>query len=177
MTALKEALCGDEGVVVNDFCLGWVNTMACGPYMLCQSRCSHITTLKCPPMCSLRQCLRVLPGWPFSYSYISGPSETTKMILGPLDIRVAFRPQSTLRHQLVHPKDPTPMDQGTGVVYQTPCSEYPNVYVIQSGRSLKHSLSERRRTLQNDDVAVLALVEHVWSTGHHVADPVQGRSH
>ena len=26
MTALKEALCGDEGVAVNDFCLGWVNT-------------------------------------------------------------------------------------------------------------------------------------------------------
>ena len=100
--------------------------------------------------------------------YISGLSETIRRSLGPLDIRVAFRPHSTLRRQLVHPKDPVPMDQRTGVVYQIPCSECPKVYVGQSGRTLKHRLSKHRRALQKGDVAASALAEHVWSTGHQV---------
>ena len=50
MPALKEALCGDEGVAVNDYSLGQVNTMACGPYMLCQSQSSRIIVLECPLM-------------------------------------------------------------------------------------------------------------------------------
>ena len=61
--------------------------------------------------------------------YISGLLETVKRNLRPLDIRVAFRPHSTLKRQLVHLKDPVPMDQRTGVVYQIPCSECPKVYI------------------------------------------------
>ena len=45
---LKKALCCDEGVAVNDLGLGQVNLMACGPYMFCQSRCSHIPIMECP---------------------------------------------------------------------------------------------------------------------------------
>ena len=97
--------------------------------------------------------------------YIGGLSETIRTILGPLDIKVAFRPHSTLRHQLVRPKDPVPMDQHTGVVYQISCSECPKVYVGQSGRTLKHRLTEHRRALRNGDVAASALAEHVWSSG------------
>ena len=59
-----------------------------------------------------------------------------------LDIKVAFLPHSTLRHQLVRPKDPVPIDQRTGVIYQIPCSECPKVYVGQSGRTLKHCLTD-----------------------------------
>ena len=73
--------------------------------------------------------------------YIGGLSETIRRILEPLDIRVAFCPHITLRHQLVHPKDPVPRDQRTGVVYKVPCSECPKVYVGQSGRILKHRLT------------------------------------
>ena len=63
------------------------------------------------------------------------------------------------------PKDPVPMDQHTGVVYQIPCSECPKVYVGQSGRTLKHRLTEHRRALRNGDVAASALAKHVWSSG------------
>ena len=100
--------------------------------------------------------------------YISGLSETVRRILGPLHVRVAFRPHSTLRRQLVHPKDHVPMDQRKSVVYQVPCSECPKVYVGQSSRTLKHRLSEHRWALQNGEVAASALAEHVWSTGHQV---------
>ena len=37
---------------------------------------------------------------------------------------MVFRPLHTQCHQLVCPKDPVPIDQQTGVVYQIPCSDY-----------------------------------------------------
>ena len=100
--------------------------------------------------------------------YISSLLQTVRRILEPLDIRAAFCPYSTLIRQLVHPKDPVPTNQCRVMVYQIPCSECPKVYVGQSGRTLKHRLSEHRRALQKWDVAVSALAEHVWSTGHQV---------
>ena len=108
------------------------------------------------------------PRTSLTLSYIGSLSETIRRILGPLDIKVAFRPHSTLRHQLVRPKDPAPMDQRTGVVYQIPCSEFPKVYVGQSGRTLKHRLTAHRRALRNGDVAASALAKHMWSSGHLV---------
>ena len=102
--------------------------------------------------------------------YISGLAETVRKNLRPLDIKVVFCPLHTLRHQLVRPKDPVPMDQRTGVVCQIPCSDCPKVYIGQSGRSLKHRLSEHRRALRNGDVAASALAEHTWPP----CGPIQG---
>ena len=42
------------------------------------------------------------------------------------------------------------------------------MYIGQSGRTLKHRLSEHRRAIQNGDVASSALAEHTWSTGHRI---------
>ena len=113
-----------------------------------------------------------LPRTSLTLLYISGLSETVRRVLSPLDIKVFFRPLHTLRHQLVRPKDPVPMDQRTGVVYQIPCSESPKVYIGQSGRSLKHRLFEHRWALRNGDVAVSALAEHMvhWPP----CGPIQG---
>ena len=109
-----------------------------------------------------------VPRTSLTLPYISGLSETVRRVLRLLAINVVFHPYHTLRHQLVRPKDPVPMDQWTGVVYQIPCSDCPKVYIGQSGRSLKHQLSEHRRALQDGDVAASALAEPTWSTGHHV---------
>ena len=100
--------------------------------------------------------------------YIAGLSEAVRRILAPLEIKVAFRPQSTLRSLLVHPKDPVPMDQRKGVVYSVPCDGCSKVYIGQTGRSLKHWLAEHRRALKNGDVAASALAEHTLATGHLV---------
>ena len=53
--------------------------------------------------------------------YINGLSEAVRRILTQLDIKEVFRPLGTLRHMLVHPKDPVPLDQQKGVVYSIPC--------------------------------------------------------
>ena len=42
------------------------------------------------------------------------------------------------------------------------------VYIGQSGRTLKHQLSEHRQALQSGDVAASALAENTWPTGYHV---------
>ena len=45
---LEEAPRCCKGVAVNDLGLGQVHLMACGPHMLRQSRCRHISFLECP---------------------------------------------------------------------------------------------------------------------------------
>ena len=54
----------------------------------------------------------------------------------PLDIKTTFGPNNTLRQMLVHPKDPTPLQDKAGVVYKIPCSSCPRVYIGQTGRTL-----------------------------------------
>ena len=70
--------------------------------------------------------------------YISGLSEAVRRILTQLDIKVAFWPLSTLRHMLVHPKDPVLLNQQRRVVYCIPCNGCPKVYIEQTGRTLRH---------------------------------------
>ena len=98
--------------------------------------------------------------------YIHGLSEALRRILTQLDIKVVFHPLITLRHMLVHPKDPVPLDQQKGVVYSIPYNECPKVYIGQTGRTLRHRLAEHRQALKNVDVAASALAEHTLDTGH-----------
>ena len=98
--------------------------------------------------------------------YINGLSEAVRRILTQLDIKVVFRPLGTLRHMLVHPKDPVPLDQQKGVVYSLPCDGCPKVYIGQTDRTLIHRLTEHRQALKNGNVAASALTEHTLDTGH-----------
>ena len=100
--------------------------------------------------------------------YINGLSEAVRWILAPLDIQVMFRPLSTLRHMLVHPRDLVPMEEQKGVVYCVPCKGCSKKYIGLTGRSLKHQLAEHRRALKKGDVAISALAEHALETGHPV---------
>ena len=86
----------------------------------------------------------------------------------PLAIQVTFHPFITLRQELVHPKDPVPINRKKGVVYSIPCAECPRAYIGQTGRSLDHRLQEHRRALKNGDVAASAIAEHVFSCNHKV---------
>ena len=55
--------------------------------------------------------------------YVRHVSECVRRILNRMDIRTCFKPMRTLRHMLVHPKDPTPMPAVSGVVYEIPCQD------------------------------------------------------
>ena len=92
--------------------------------------------------------------------YIGGLSEAIRRILRPLEIQMVFRPLTTLRQLLVHPKDSIPMEERKGVVYSIPCTDCPKVYIGQTGRCLKLRLKEHHRALKNGDVAASAVAEH-----------------
>ena len=63
--------------------------------------------------------------------YVRGLSEAN------VGIRVAFRPHTTLRQELVHLKDPMPSLKKPNVVYCILCAMYPAVYVGQTSRPLE----------------------------------------
>ena len=75
--------------------------------------------------------------------YVRVVSEAVRRILTPLGVRVSFRPNVTLRHLLVRPKDRIPENETTGVVYQVPCASCPATYVGQTGRRLDQRLREK----------------------------------
>ena len=53
--------------------------------------------------------------------YVRNVSECIRRILAPLKIRTCFRPLTTSKRMLVHPKDKIPEDMKRGVVYQIQC--------------------------------------------------------
>ena len=93
-------------------------------------------------------------------------SETIWRILTPLEIRTCFKPHQTLRQLLVHPKDPIPLMQRPGVVYQVPCASCPEVYIGQTGRTLEHRLKEYKRALTSGTAISSAIAEHALNTNH-----------
>lgn len=52
--------------------------------------------------------------------YIEGLSNVNSQICRKFSISTFFRPVTTIRKRLVHPKDPIPAEKRTGVVYEVP---------------------------------------------------------
>jgi len=100
--------------------------------------------------------------------YIRGTSETLRRILARANIEVVFRPHSTLRQQLVHPKDPVCHFQRPNVVYSVPCQDCEATYVGQTGRQLATRMDEHRRAVTSCDTATSAIAEHAWSADHRI---------
>ena len=71
--------------------------------------------------------------------YVRGLSEGIKRILSSADVRVVFRPHSSLRQEPVHPKDPVPTLQKANVVHRIPCTSCSSVCVGQTSRTLGSS--------------------------------------
>ena len=84
------------------------------------------------------------------------------------DIRSCMKPHCTLRQIFVHPKDPIPMDQRSGVVYEVPCGNCEQVYVGQTDRSFACRLKEHRRAFKSIDDVRSAVAEHAFNSGHTI---------
>ena len=100
--------------------------------------------------------------------YIKGTSEAIRRVLPPLGIRTTFHSINTFRQLLVHPKDQVPQQERPGVVCRIPCTNCPQTYIGQTGRTLTQRLKEHQRAVRNSDTATSALAEHAHSTGHPV---------
>ena len=71
------------------------------------------------------------------FPYVRVLSEKVEKTCGPLGVKAIFKPQSTLKQQLVRVKQKMPGEKKKEVVYQVPCKDCPKVYIGETKRSLK----------------------------------------
>ena len=100
--------------------------------------------------------------------YVRHVSECVRRILNRLNVRTCFKPRRTLRHMLVHPKDPTPARSVSGVVYRIPCSDCDRAYIGQTGRTLDHRIKEHKRGYTCEETVTSAVAEHSMNQQHKI---------
>nr|VZI44764.1 unnamed protein product [Spirometra erinaceieuropaei] len=103
-----------------------------------------------------------------SIPFIKGVSEVVARSLAPLGIGVAHRPDSTIRRQVMRPKDPIPKQEMSVVVYRLQCSCGSCNYVGETGRRLQtrmreHKLAVRRLDPKSEIATHAAQMGHIFN--------------
>ncbi|XP_022101529.1 uncharacterized protein LOC110985087 [Acanthaster planci] len=75
-------------------------------------------------------------------------------------VHTVFRSSTTLRSQLVRPKDPIPPGRRGGVVYKIPCGDCGKVYIGETGRPIGTRIKEHQRDVRLSRVESSAVAEH-----------------
>ncbi len=102
--------------------------------------------------------------------FVDGLSQTLRRCLRDHNIRTVFKSDTTLRKQLVRPKDPIPPGRQDGVVYKIPCGECDKVYIGETGRALDTRMKEHDADVKSknpDKKVKSAVAEHAHKTGHY----------
>ena len=86
--------------------------------------------------------------------YIKGLSERISHTLNSLHIGTSYRPHTTLRHLLVHPKDKIEKEKTCGVVYKVKCNNCEKVYIKETSRKLERRVQEHRRDVETTEQGV-----------------------
>ena len=100
--------------------------------------------------------------------YVKGVSEAMRRILARANIRTTFGQCSTLKQQLVKPKDGVSPEKKSNVVYSVPCKSCSAVYVGQTSRQLSTRLKEHKRAVRTADFKASLLAEHAWNQRHPI---------
>ncbi|XP_027052302.1 uncharacterized protein LOC113679533 [Pocillopora damicornis] len=79
--------------------------------------------------------------------YVKGLSEQLRRCLQQQGVRAIFKSETTLRSQLVRPKDAVDPAKQDGVVYRIPC-ECSKVYIGETGRPLQDRIKEHDRDIR-----------------------------
>ena len=98
--------------------------------------------------------------------YIQGLSESVERAVKDMKIRTVFKTTLTLRHCLTEVKTPADPINTKGVVYRIACS-CGQVYVGETGRTLKQRISKHKRVVKNAD-SNNRLRVHVARTKHEI---------
>ncbi|BHF77800.1 hypothetical protein SprV_0602091000 [Sparganum proliferum] len=83
--------------------------------------------------------------------YVKNVSEATAKILKPFVIEVAHKPESTIRQQIMRPKDPLPVKEQSAVVYSIPCQNCDARYVGETGKRLATRLHDHQLAINRKD--------------------------
>ena len=97
--------------------------------------------------------------------YVKGLSEQLRRCLQQQGVRAVFKSETTLRSQLVRPKDAVDPAKQDGVVYRIPC-ECGKVYIGETGRPMQARIKEHDREIRLARTETAAVSEHAHNTGH-----------
>ena len=95
--------------------------------------------------------------------YVRGLSENLRRIFNKHKIRTCFKCNDTLRSALVKLKDPIPVFERSGVVYEVPC-KCSATYVGETKRQLHERITQHRR----DTSGQSAITDHRYSCNHQI---------
>ena len=97
--------------------------------------------------------------------YVKGLSEQLCRCLQQQGVYAVFKSETTLRSQLVRPKDAVDPAKQDGVVYRIPC-ECGKVYIGETGRPTQDRIKEHDRDIRLARTENSAVLEHAHNTGH-----------
>ncbi|BHF70332.1 hypothetical protein SprV_0301338200 [Sparganum proliferum] len=100
--------------------------------------------------------------------YVKNVSEATARILKPFGIGVAHKPESTIRQQIMRPKDPLPVTEQSAVVYSIPCQNCDARCVGETGKRLGTRLHEHQLAINRKDKLSM-VYGHVKQQNHNFA--------
>ena len=102
------------------------------------------------------------PTPPIGLPYIKGLSENLQRLFRCNNIATYHKPMNTLRSLLVRPKDPTPIEQQCGLVYQIKCQNCHHYYIGETSRNMGTRFKEH--TTRKGTVS--AVKEHLNDSKH-----------
>ncbi|BHF84376.1 hypothetical protein SprV_0902752700 [Sparganum proliferum] len=129
------------------------------------------------PKSFIRKCLRKShygrsneekPKFWLSIPYVKNVSEATSRILKPFGIGVAHKPASTIRQQIMRPKDPLPVTEQSAVVYSILCQDCDASYVGETGKRPGTRLHEHQLAINHKDKLSL-VYGHTLERNHNFA--------
>nr|VZI33295.1 unnamed protein product [Spirometra erinaceieuropaei] len=97
--------------------------------------------------------------------YVKNVSEAVGRLLAPIWVRVAHRPEATIRRLIMKPKDPLPRLKMSGVFYRIWCSCGQSNYVGETGRQLRTRMTEHAAAVRRND-ASSQVADHSTRSGH-----------
>ena len=97
--------------------------------------------------------------------YVKGLSEQLRHCLQQQGVRAVFKSETTLRSQLVRPKDAVDPAKKDGVVYRIPC-ECGKVYIRETGRPMQDRIKEHDRDIRLARTETSVVSEHAHNNGH-----------
>ena len=86
--------------------------------------------------------------------YVRSVSEKIEKTCGPLwtcGVKAIFKPQSSLKRQLVRVKQKMPIEKKKEVAYQVPCKDCPKIYIGETKRTWKIRISEHKQAVKKGD--------------------------
>ena len=99
--------------------------------------------------------------------YLRGMSEELCRVFRSHGVQTYLKPINTLRDQLVHPKDPTPTQSKSCVVYKLTCEEdSSHTYIGETKRTLTTRVKEHQKICS---AVPTAIGEHIAATGHTIS--------